>query len=188
MMYFDSIFEKLSWERKPISERRTEWALKAVTDGDWFDDDLFGDEPEMFWLSPGGPVTGNLAFPPMDDHRYLVIDGDLAVSGTLCLSVWDMASVVIVTGDLRAGAVMVESEAHLYVLGRAEIEGPLLVGVSDGGGLRVRGVAKAEVLVRTDRGDGSFGELQAPVGAVDALSEPLRELASRARNQPVTAQ
>ncbi|MGW1069806.1 hypothetical protein ACWD4F_35520 [Streptomyces aureus] len=140
-------------DRLPFAEAAERYGACAPDGLDDTNSDCFGDDLDEVLVHrgtvrhAGDLVIASETHQPVchgGDCGIHVLDGDLTVDGTLVFTEWDQANVLIVTGDLRVGNLLVEDEAHLYVGGALRVEGLLVSGLSHGGMLAVAGETTAE--------------------------------------------
>ena len=137
--------------------------------------DVFGEDPQEIFVHEGDvSIAGDVRIGANGDYAGVyVIDGDLEVNGLLQFVQVDGGAVLLVTGSLRATHLSVEQEAQLWVGKHVAVEGYILAGVSDAGGLAVKGETHAEALIVTDRESLGFGtEPQARILQRTMLAAP----------------
>lgn len=142
-MTFDDLRAQLAFEERLYADLSEDLTLRELSEGAWYIEDLFGEEPETYMRAEGDRLPGNVFLNRPDDYGLWIVDGDLIVEKALCLSVWDMTNVVIVTGDLEAEGLVLDAEVHFYVLGATTLSGPLIANLSDAGYASFRGPARA---------------------------------------------
>ncbi len=133
--------------------------------------DAFGEDPEHVFFREGDvKVAGDLAIGATGDYAGVyVIDGNLEVDGLLDFTQIDGAAILLVTGNLKAKNLAVAQEAQLWVAKNVEVAGYVIAGVSDAGGLAVKGLCTAKAVIVTDSEMVSFGKK--PKALVIARSE-----------------
>jgi len=179
---FQSLAAISGWKR--IKEAPEKFELSKVSDGDWFDEHLVGDEVFEFRKTGKITVQGHVAFPRTEGYTYWIVDGDMKVDGVLSVDTWDEASVLVVAGNLIANAVYVGSEAHLYVLGDLTVNRAIISNISDAGGFRVVGEVTCPLIVSQDREpDFEVDEW----GSEDELDADLKQLVALCSNRPIQA-
>lgn len=137
--------------------------------------DAFGDDPEEAFVHEGDVHSdGDIAVGASGDYAGVyIIDGDLEVGGVLDFTQVDGAAILFVTGSLRAKTVAVAQEAQLWVGKNLEVSDYILAGVSDAGGLAVKGSANAKALIVTDSEMVAFGEKPKSTMKVIARNEDI---------------
>ncbi len=193
-------FRKLStWTAIPFTEAGERFELADGQSDEppprGFDlalEDIFGEEPEEVFVHEGSVrCAGDVAIGSSGDYAGVyVIDGDLEVEGLLDFKQVDGGAVLLVTGTLRARSVSVAEEAQLWVGGALEVAEYILAGVSDAGGLAVKGPTTARAIIATDGGTLAFGKkprarvIERSEGTLDEEAFRKRELAEAALVSP----
>ncbi|MFE2954954.1 hypothetical protein [Nocardia tengchongensis] len=156
------------WESVPLAEAADRYDIGEAIDTRVEDlEELFGDEPECFFVHEGdltidGPlVIGN--DPGLAPDTVYVIDGDLTVNGPMRFVNADVYTPLYVTGSVTAQHVMCLMDSNLFIGGSLTVEGLLMTELSDMGMLVVHGAASATAWLETwDRGEVMFaGDLKA---------------------------
>ena len=73
-----------------------------------------------------------------------------------CLSAWDDACIVVVTGNVSAKGLIIDSETHFHVLGETVIDGPLVGNLGESAYCRFVGRCRAQALVQGEDGELEF--------------------------------
>lgn len=76
-------------------------------------------------------------------YRFLVIDGDMSVAGSLAVNIEDMCNILWIKGNLTADNLLLDAETILVVEGQITIQGTLYSGISDAGILVSKGTLTA---------------------------------------------
>lgn len=171
------LLQVLTTTEVPMDELPDGLAIDELSDGDYDLDDLFGIAPETARVADGPVVlAGPVCLDRPDEGLWIVVRGDLEVDGLLCLSAWDQASIVVVTGALVADTVVVDAEIHLYVLGDARIR-TLYANLGDAGMARFAAGLTCARFVHAGRGD-VLRETDEPE-ATEEVPADLQDLAGR---------
>jgi hypothetical protein len=123
-------------------------------------EDVFGDEPEEIFVHEGNVThAGDVTIGAVGDYAGVyIIQGDLDVAGMLDFTQVDGGAVLLVTGSLRAKSISVAQEAQLWIGKDLEVADYVLAGVSDAGGLAVKGATTAKAIIVTDSEMVAFGK------------------------------
>lgn len=156
------------WESVPVSEAAEQYDICRAS-GDQVEEmeDLFGDEPECFFVHRGDlTIDGPLSLgndPGVAPDTVYVIDGDLTVNGPMRFLNADVYTPLYVTGSVTAGHLMCLMDSILFIGGSLTVEGLVLTKLYDMGMLVVHGAASADAWLEAwDRGDVTFaGDLKA---------------------------
>lgn len=155
------------WESLPLSEATERYDIAEASDDRVEDlEDLFGEEPEGFFVHQGNlTVDGPLSIgndPELADDTVYVIDGDLTVNGPMRFVNADVYTPLYVTGSVTAQHLLCLSDSNLLIGGDLTVGGLLMTELSDMGMLVVHGAASAGAWLETwDRGDVAFiGDLK----------------------------
>ncbi|MEU1208779.1 hypothetical protein [Nocardia sp. NPDC005825] len=152
------------WESVPIDEAAERYDIGEASDDRVEDlDEIFGDEPEFFFVHEGDlTIDGPLSIgndPGLAPDTVYVIDGDLTVNGPLRFLNADVNTPLYVTGSVTAQHLMCLMDSNLFIGGTLTVEGLLLTELSDMGMLVVHGAASAGAWLEAwDRGDIAFVE------------------------------
>jgi hypothetical protein len=143
--------------------------VETLSDSDYYIADLFGDTPDVVYRAAGSVRCPTALEVRLQDYGYLVVDGDLDVDGVLLLEATDAATVLVVNGDLTAGALIVSREFHLYVRGAMSVGGGAIFALGDAGAAHVFGVVTAPVVFDLGRMPPAF-HTEPPVACLAADS------------------
>lgn len=156
------------WESVPLSEAAELYDIGEASDTCVEDlEDLFGEEPECFFVHQGDlTIDGPLEIgndPGLAPDTVYVIDGDLTVNGPMRFVNADVYTPLYVTGSVTAQHLMCLMDSNLFIGGSLTIGGLLMTELSDMGMLVVHGAGSAGAWLETwDRGDVIFaGDLKA---------------------------
>jgi hypothetical protein len=122
------------FEAVPLAKVAEQYDLGALTNDGLYLEDVFGDVPTHVYIHRGDlAIAGPLELAGEGDRLTLfVVDGDLEVSGPILFrSAWQVP--LVVTGSVRATALLLEGRATLIILGALLLEGPLVTAFDDGG-------------------------------------------------------
>lgn len=155
------------WESVPLSEAAERYDIAEASDDNVEDlEDLFGEEPEHFFVHQGDLViNGPLSIgndPESAEDTVYVIDGDLTVNGPMRFLNADVYTPLYVTGSVTAHHLLCLSDSNLFIGGSLTVGGLLMTELSDMGMIVVHGTASADAWLETwDRGDVTFiGDLK----------------------------
>jgi hypothetical protein len=140
-------------ERVPFAEAAARYRFTPpegvyLEDMEEANDFLFGGRVEEVFVYRGSVHrTGNLCVGSTTRIPYYrggdcgiyVIDGDLTVDGVLSHTESDQGSLLMVTGDVRVNALVVDDDAHLYIGRSLRVDGVLIANLADGGTLSIAG-------------------------------------------------
>lgn len=157
-------FEQWStrWESVPLSEAAERYDICKASDNHVEDlEDLFGDEPECFFVHQGDlTIDGPLSIgndPGLAQDTVYVIDGDLTVNGPMRFLNADVYTPLYITGSVTAQHLMCLMDSNLFIGGSLTVGGLLMTELSDSGMFVVHGAASAGAWLETwDRGDVTF--------------------------------
>ncbi|WP_433566029.1 hypothetical protein ACQP1O_12820 [Nocardia sp. CA-151230] len=150
------------WESVPLSEAAERYDICKASDHRVEDlEELFGDEPECFFVHQGDlTIDGPLSIgndPDLAPDTVYVIDGDLTVDGPMRFLNADVYTPLYVTGSVTAQHLMCLMDSNLFIGGSLTVGGLLMTELSDMGVIVVHGAASAGAWLETwDRGDVTF--------------------------------
>ena len=161
----------LKTESFPYSEIPEKWNFNNLQD-EFHIEDLMGDAPQDYDKHEGSlEVEGNIRIENDDsDYGYLVINGDLSSKGVIQISVADAYCPIIVTGNLTAKHLILQWEAHLYVLGKAQISGALVNGLTDSGYALLKN-CEAKAMIENDYGEIDFDGKEIDTAEMEAFPD-----------------
>ncbi|MFE3960603.1 hypothetical protein ACFXPS_41310 [Nocardia sp. NPDC059091] len=150
------------WESVPLSEAAERYDICKASDNHVEDlEELFGDEPECFFVHQGDlTIDGPLSIgndPGLAPDTVYVIDGDLTVNGPMRFLNADVYTPLYVTGSVTAQHLMCLMDSNLFIGGSLTVGGLLMTELSDMGVIVVNGAASAGAWLETwDRGEVIF--------------------------------
>ncbi|MFI9503610.1 hypothetical protein [Nocardia sp. NPDC052566] len=157
-------FEQWStrWESVSLPEAAERYDIGEASDNQVEDlEDLFGDEPERYFVHHGDlTIDGPLSIgndPGLAPDTVYVIDGDLTVNGPMRFVNADVYTPLYVTGSVTAQHLLCLMDSNLFIGGSLTVGGLLTTELSDMGMLVVHGAATAGAWLETwDRGEVTF--------------------------------
>jgi hypothetical protein len=134
------------WKKVPTAEATEKYDILEVTDDSVDLDDLFGDEPDHFFVHDGSlRCRGPLAISHLPEARnrtVFVVEGDLVVDGALSFENSDIYTPLWVRGSLEATNLAALLDACIFVEGDLRVGGVLATYLTDAGHLVVHGAAR----------------------------------------------
>ncbi|MFC7247554.1 hypothetical protein ACFQO7_34260 [Catellatospora aurea] len=182
-MFFDGM--PGSWEPVPLAQAAQRYDLGEASYDSVHLADLFGDEPEHFYVHTGnlvvdGPLAlGNL--PGEDDDTVYVVDGDLTVHGPVGFRNLDVYTSLYVTGTVTAQDLVCLWDSCLFVGGSLHVGGLLATSLTDAGHLVVKdrltcpvwldGRGRGAIYVDPEPGTRFLGDADHPLRPADTPAE-----------------
>ncbi|MEV6386925.1 hypothetical protein [Nocardia xishanensis] len=164
-MFFDGM--PGNWEPMPLAQAIQRYDIGEASDDSVYLEDLFGDEPEHFYVHTGdivvdGPlVLGN--GPGEEEDTVYVVDGNLTVDGPVSFLNMDIYTSLYVTGSLKARDLICLWDSCLFIGGSLHIDQLLATALTDAGHLVVKKAVSAQAwLDDCDRGAIYFDDVHVP--------------------------